>query len=143
MLNLAFTGSKSRFYFRNIFNQLGSNRYTERRGWQNISSLYIQEKAEYIYGSRSTYCGQFSGVHDLPAGTLDWNLGYSYANKNQPDRRIIERQQNDIVGDVNYGKMRIDQNDIYRDFLRLDEHIVSFGANYNYLFNEAEDLRRP
>lgn len=104
MLNLAFTGSKSRFYFRNIFNQLGSNRYTERRGWQNISSLYIQEKAEYIYGSRSTYCGQFSGVHDLPAGTLDWNLGYSYANKNQPDRRIIERQQNDIVGDVNYGK---------------------------------------
>ena len=49
----------------------------------------------------------------LPAGTLDWNLGYSYANKNQPDRRIIERQQNDIVGDVNYGKMRIDQNDIY------------------------------
>lgn len=137
MLNLAFTGSKSRFYFRNIFNQLGSNRYTERRGWQNISSLYIQEKAEYIYGSRSTYCGQFSGVHDLPAGTLDWNLGYSYANKNQPDRRIIERQQNDIVGDVNYGKMRIDQNDIYRDFLRLDEHIVSFGANYNYLFNES------
>ena len=33
--------------------------------------------------------------------------------------------------------MRIDQNDIYRDFLRLDEHIVSFGANYNYLFNES------
>lgn len=44
MLNLAFTGSKSRFYFRNIFNQLGSNRYTERRGWR-ISALYIFGKS--------------------------------------------------------------------------------------------------
>lgn len=136
MLNIAYSGEKNRFYFRNIFNQLGSNRYTERSGWRNISSLYIQEKAEYIYGSRSTYSGQFSGVHDLKRGTLDWNLGYSYANKNQPDRRIIERQQNDIVGDVNYGKMRIDQNDISRDFLKLDEHILSLGVNYAYTFNE-------
>lgn len=136
MLNLALSGVKHRFYFRNIFNQLGSNRYTERNGWQNISSLYIQEKTENIYGSRTTYSGQFSAVHELSAGKLDWNLGYAYANKNQPDRRIIERQQNDIVGDVNYGRMRIDQNSISRDFLRLDEHIVSLGVNYNYLIHE-------
>lgn len=141
MLNLAYTSGKNRFYFRNIFNQLGSNKYTERTGWRNVSSMYIQEKAEYVYASRGSYSGQLAGAHTLKKGDLEWNIGYSYANKNQPDRRIINRQQNDLVGDAHYGEMSIDQNEITRDFIKLNEQVSSAGINYHYTFDKWESFK--
>ena len=44
LLNLAYLNGKNRYYFRNIFNQIGQDKLTLREGWQNMSSLYIQEK---------------------------------------------------------------------------------------------------
>ncbi len=140
MFNMAYFRPRSSFRFRNIFNQLGQDRYTYRSGWQNISSLYTQEKAEYRYSSRGSYNGQFSGGHDFDRGRLDWTAGYSYANRHLPDRRIINRQENDIYGDANYGKMQIDQNDIQRDFTRLVEHIASAGVNYEHTFREGKSF---
>ena len=46
LLNLAYLNGKNRYYFRNIFNQIGQDKLTLREGWQNMSSLYIQEKTE-------------------------------------------------------------------------------------------------
>ena len=43
LLNLAYLNGKNRYYFRNIFNQIGQDKLTLREGWQNMSSLYIQE----------------------------------------------------------------------------------------------------
>ena len=68
LLNLAYLNGKNRYYFRNIFNQIGQDKLTLREGWQNMSSLYIQEKTEYCYTSRSTYSGQIAGVHTLELG---------------------------------------------------------------------------
>lgn len=65
LLNLAYLNGKNRYYFRNIFNQIGQDKLTLREGWQNMSSLYIQEKTEYCYTSRSTYSGQIAGVYIL------------------------------------------------------------------------------
>ena len=138
MFNMAYVRPRSSYRFRNIFNQLGQDRYTYRSGWQNISSLYTQEKAEYRYSSRGSYNGQFTGVHDLGRGRLDWTAGYSYANRHLPDRRIINRQENDIYGDLYYGKMQIDQNDMQRDFTRLVEHLASAGVNYERTFREGK-----
>lgn len=137
MLNLAYVQEDSRYYFRNLFNQIGQSRYTWREGWQNISSLYNQEKAEYLYTSRTSYNGQFAGVHTLGSGRLDWSAGYAYADKYLPDRRIINRQQNDIYGDEHYGEMQIDQNEMQRDFTKLVEHIASAGVNYTQTFREG------
>ncbi len=140
LLNLAYIRRNSRYYWRNIFNQTGLDKYTERDGWQNISSLYIQKKAEYNYSSRTTYNGQLAAVYEFGDNRIDWRVGYSYANKNQPDRRIINRQQNDIYGDVNYGKLAVDQNDIERNFTKLNEHIASVGADYT-LSREKFELK--
>ncbi len=140
MLNLAYVKSDSRYYFRNLFNQIGQNRYTFREGWQNISSLYNQEKSEYYYSARSSYNGQFAGVHALGRGRLDWNAGYAYADKHLPDRRIINRQQNDIYGDPRYGEMLIDQNEMQRDFTKLAEHIASAAVNYEHTFREGRSF---
>ena len=125
MLNLTYLKGNSKFEFRNIFNQIGKNRYTTRSGWQNLSQRYDQEKFEYLYNSRTTYTGQFTGAHTLSNAQIDWNIGYSYAGLDQPDRRIINREENQIFSDTYYGQMAIDQNEITRDFVKLHEHTIT------------------
>lgn len=141
MLNLAYVTPNSRYYLRNIFNQIGQDKYTYRDGWQNVSSRYDQQKMEYLYSSRSSYNGQIAGAHNAGSHKFDWNAGYSYANRHLPDRRIINLQQNDIYGDAHYGEMRIDQNEIQRDFTRLVEHIMSAAMNYEHTFGEGSGKR--
>lgn len=127
MLNLIWMLSdRHRLEFRNIFNQQGRDRYTFRDGWQDVSGRYEQQKAEYFYYSRGTYTGQLSGSHDLSkTGRMDWTVGYSYANKNQPDRR-----QTDCQKTID----RYDVETVGRDFNRLDEHTFSAGVNYSRTF---------
>jgi len=124
MLNLTWKlSNKNHLEFRNIFNQQGRDRYTFRDGWYHQSGSYEQQKEEYIYNSRSTYTGQFGGAHTLPKiGDLDWIVGYSYANRNQPDRREINR---DKKGDL------FELEDIKRQFTFLNEHTYSAGANFS------------
>jgi len=129
MLNLTYMKGNTKIEFRNTLNQIGKNRYTTRTGWQNISARYNQEKQEYMYSDRTTYTGQFAGSHKISHTNLDWNIGYSFAGLNQPDRRIINREENLIYGDRYYGKMAIDQNEITRDFVKLNEHIISPALN--------------
>ncbi|MDO5570009.1 MAG: TonB-dependent receptor [Bacteroidales bacterium] len=133
MANFTFIPHKGDVYeFKNIVNQLATNRYTERSGFQNLSGFYQQEKNEYYYMSRTTYSGQLTGTHTREKSKLDYSLGYSYSNKNQPDRRIINREENGFVGDDNYGKLYIDQNEIEREFSFLKENIVSGNLNYKH-----------
>ncbi len=131
LANLTFlAGENDKYEWKNIVNQLGQNRYTTRNGTLFNSGQYLQEKQEYFYASRTTYNGQVTGTHHRTHALLDWNLGYAYANKNQPDRRLINREENGFAGDPHEGEMRIDQNEIQRFFYRLDEHIASAGLNY-------------
>ncbi|MDR2562442.1 MAG: outer membrane beta-barrel protein [Prevotellaceae bacterium] len=132
LLNVSFIpNDKNKFELRNIFNQLGRDKYTFRSGYQYISGYYDQEKHEYMYSSRMSYSGQMSGKHTFnQSDKIDWTLGFSYANKNQPDRRIIDREENNFVGDRHYGQMRITQNDVFRDFITLKEFIYSATGNY-------------
>lgn len=88
MLNFTYipASGNSRYEFKNIFNQLGKDRYTYRKGTDAQSDY--EESAEYYYQSRTTYNGQFTGKHTLGnTDKLDWSAGYSYANRNMPDRR--------------------------------------------------------
>lgn len=141
MFNITWIKGNDKIEFRNIFNQTGKNRYTTREGWQNVSSKYIQEKEEYIYSSRTTYSGQFAGTHKISGSDFDWNAGYSFAGLNQPDRRIINREENLVVGDLYYGQMAIDQNEITRDFVKLDENIFSGAMNYSLPLNVFGDIK--
>lgn len=142
MLNLSYLPAPkdadhiNKYEFRNLFNQLGRNRYTDREGYQNISGYYDQQKEEFLYSSRGTYTGQFAGDHLIKNTHLDWNAAYSYANKRQPDRRIVERQKDPDNGVDDY---QIDQSFISRDFIRLDEHIASAGVNLSRPLNASAE----
>lgn len=124
MLNISLRPRDDRHFFewKNIFNQLGKDRYSERTGFNaqpdNINNM------EYFYSSRSTYNTQFTGKHSFTRDEIDWSVGYAYANRSLPDRRLIERTDRT---DQTMGIYRIS-----REFTRLDEHIVSAAANWRH-----------
>ena len=128
MLNIAYVSASgaSRIELKNIFNQLGRDRYTTRAGVNSQSDNF--ESAEYYYLSRSTYSGQLTGRHSLGTDErkIDWSAGYAYANNYMPDRRRY------TVSDAwEHGVMALTRlNDIEREFTKLDEHIASAGLNF-------------
>ena len=120
--------------FKNLLNILGRNRLTERTGISESSGIYYHEQTEMLYSSRLTYTGQFSGVHDLDnSGTLGWDAGYSYANKNEPDRRIVSNYAG-IGSPDDIPTAQVRNDNIKRYFQRLDDHIASASANYKQPF---------
>jgi len=79
MLNLSFRPRDDRhlFEWKNIFNQIGRDRYSTREGF-NAQPDNIND-AEYYYSSRSTYNTQFTGRHSFSTQQIDWSVGYAYA----------------------------------------------------------------
>lgn len=131
MLNFTYVSANgnSRYEFKNIFNQLGKDRYTYRKGTDAQSDY--EESAEYYYQSRTTYNGQFTGKHTLTdRDKLDWSAGYSYANRNMPDRRRYVTVENKATKQLEIENL----NDIQREFSKLDEQILSANANYQHDF---------
>ncbi|MDR0509498.1 MAG: outer membrane beta-barrel protein [Rikenellaceae bacterium] len=136
MLNLSFVsagngnGASSRYELRNIVNQLGSNRLTEREGWRDKSGKFFQQQTEYLYQSRTTYSGQFTGDHTLAdrlASRIDWSASCSYSNRYQPDRRIVERRTDPTNGINDYAWF---ENQRY--YTALDENMFAAAANYRF-----------
>lgn len=131
LLSLVWLSSdgSQRIEMKHIFNQLGKDRYTYRKGY-DAQSDYM-EQAEYYYQSRTTYNLGLSGKHSLDNSNLiDWNVGYAYANRNLPDRRryTVYAQED--------GTLEVENlNDINREFSFLKENILSAGANWNHDFD--------
>lgn len=128
-LTLLTADGNNKFQFKNIFNQIGNDRYTSRQGVDEQNNQ--TRSAEYYYRSRTTYNGQFTGKHTLKSDELDWSLSYSYANRNVPDRRRY--LQNDAL---ETGTIQLTTgNDISREWTRLDEHILSAAVNDKHDFD--------
>ena len=127
LLNLTFQprDTRHRYEWKNIFNQIAKERYSERVGY-NAQPDQIHNM-EYYYSARSTFQSQLTGKHTLENDRLDWSAGYAYANRHLPDRRLIERT------DRTDNQMSIYR--ISREFTRLDEHILSLNANYLHEFD--------
>lgn len=118
--------AKSNFYeWKNVFNRITKDRYSERHGFNAQADLI--NDMEYYYSSRPTYNTQFTGKHDFGPNHLDWSAGYAFARRDLPDRRLIQRTDRT---DQTMGIYRIS-----REFTRLDEHISSLNANYRRVAN--------
>ena len=133
MFNLSYSrrAGKDRIEFKNIFNQLGRERYTSRVG---ISAQNDEEQsAEYNYQSRTTYSAQLNGKHLFADDDIDfrWNAGYAYSNRNQPDRRRY------LINDaLEAGVLQLSSsNDISREYTYLYEHIGSLALDYAQTFH--------
>ena len=131
MVNLTFLskGGNNKYEFKNIFNQIGNNRYTWRDGVSAQANL--ERSAEYYYRSRTTYNGQVTGKHTLGSDEIEWSGSYSYANRHIPDRRryMIDDALETDVYQLSNG------NDVSREWTQLDEHIVSANVGDKHLFH--------
>ncbi len=130
MANLTFLSASGRnkYQLKNIFNQLGNNRYTSREGMSAQSEP--ERSAEYYYRSRTTYTGQITGKHTLVNDQIDWSAGYAYANRRLPDRRKYILYDEDNQDSYIW----LYQNDISREWTSLDEHITSIAVNDEHRF---------
>ena len=133
--------SSNRIEFKNLLNNLSRNRLTERSGIKDMSSMYYREQTEIQYTSRLTYSGQVSGTHNLSANSsLLWDAGYSFANRNEPDRRIVSNQCG--IGSEDDIPLAVTLNDnIKRYFQNLADHSFSAAVNYKYTFQLGKNIK--
>jgi outer membrane receptor protein involved in Fe transport len=125
----------SRIDFKNLLNILGRNRLTERTGIKDVSSMYYREQTEIQYSSRLIYTGQFSGMHSLSSSAeLSWDAGYSYAGKNEPDRRIVNNYAG-IGSEDDIPFVKTGNDNISRYFQRLSDNTFSAALNFRQTFN--------
>ena len=134
MLNFAYLSAngKHKIQWKNLFNQLGNDRYTYREGVDAQSNN--ERQAEYYYRSRTTVNTQLTGKHSpTEADEIDWSLSYSFANRNVPDRRRY------VLNDgLETGVIQLNiPNDITREWTKLNEHIASVAANAKHDFDFA------
>ncbi|MDR2466611.1 MAG: TonB-dependent receptor [Prevotellaceae bacterium] len=122
--------SATRIEFKSLFNMAGRNRLTEREGVKDQSSMYLVRQTEMLYSSRPTFGAQLAGSHTLDrSSTLKWSAGYSYAGKNEPDRRIVTAMAG--IGGREDIPAAVPTNDnIKRYFLRLRDHAASFSSDF-------------
>ncbi len=133
MFNLTFVpaSGSGRYEWKNIFNQLATDRYTDRTG-HDAQSNTVRD-AEYYYSSRTTYNTQLTGKYVWDSSRFDWNAGYAYANRNLPDRRRYSLDDQLEKGEVGLTT----GNELSREFTRLNEHIASAAANYRKDFEAS------
>lgn len=141
--NWAFYPGKGRkFEFRNMLNLIGKNQSTIRNGFYGYEGRTIRY-FENAFMNRLTYSGQFNGEFKLGTdkGKVDWNAGFSYANRNEPDVKRIRTTLNDDPGSFNEGMyfasigISPSASDAGRLFMRIDEILSSVGINYERNFS--------
>lgn len=133
MHNWAFQNTKgSKFEFKNILNQTGIDKSAMTEGLNNNRQGYFKYFSNQ-YSSRSTYSGQLSGDHLLneeKASKIDWNLGFAYANRIEPDRQNWSMKKN-TEGNFEYILPSVPSiNELGRLFMTNHEFVNTAAANY-------------
>jgi hypothetical protein len=134
-----FPSHGNKIEFRNLFNQLGISRTTQRLGreWYN-DGRYIKS-AELRYLNRSIYAGQLAGEHSLNedgSTRIDWVAGYSFSNKNEPDAkryRYLRSTEDTTQYFINFSD-NADLATESRMWFTLNEHILTGAINFTKQF---------
>ena len=132
MHNWAFQNTKgSKIEFKNIFNQTGVDKSTVTEGWNSNRQGNFRYYSNQ-YSSR-TYSGQLSGDHFLNeeiGSKIDWNLGFAYANRIEPDRQNWSMKQN-ADGKYEYMLPTVPSiNELGRLYMSNHEFVNTAATNY-------------
>jgi len=133
MLNLSLISKSgnNRYEWKNIFNRLENNKYTERQGISNAQGWQFAQ-GEYNFSARNICNTQLTGKHLLSDETkVDWNIGYAYSDRDMPDRRIWMKTCDGPESEIYFQT----GNDITREWTKLKENIYSVGANASHTFD--------
>ena len=127
------TNHGTRIEFKNMLNQIGVDKTANTYGWNN----YRQGNFKYFsnqYSARTTYSGQLSGNHKLQDNEdkkLDWNLGFAYANRIEPDRQNWSMKEN-AAGVYEYMLPDVPSiNELGRLYMTNHEYVTTAALNYD------------
>ncbi len=134
-------GNNQKIEFRNLYNHVGYTQVIDRNGRDNYGGLTIRAN-ELSYNGRNTYSGQLAGDHNFNTNNthFNWTLGYSYADRDQPD---IKRLSSSLVEDPDnqyYGQYGVNFSfsanpDLSgRVYQHLIENIYNGNLNFDHKF---------
>jgi len=130
-------GNNQKIEFRNLYNHQGYTQVIDRSGRDNYGGLTIRSE-ELSFNSRNTYSGQLAGDHNMRENKtrFNWTLGYSYADRDQPDLKrlstsLVEDPDNQYFGQygVNFSFAATPELS-GRVYQHLKENI--YNGNFNF-----------
>lgn len=137
-------GKNQKIEFRNLYNHIGYSQVLDRNGRDNYGGITIRA-TELGFNSRNTYSGQLAGVHEFNQRltNLSWTVGYSYADRNQPDLKritmaLVEDPDNQYYGQygVNFSFAATPEFS-GRVYQKLKENIYIGSVNLSNTFEIA------
>ncbi|WP_396143800.1 TonB-dependent receptor domain-containing protein [Flavobacterium sp.] len=141
--NWSLKTAKSKFTFKNLFNQIGENETTIRQGINfNQQANNTLKNYMYAYKSRSIYMGQLNGDHNLNSNNnIDWVVGYNYIRENEPDLRRFRTFKDVNSTSDNYTFQDPSSSNLFsgRYYGNLREFSANNGVNYTYTINRDSE----
>jgi len=130
-------GKNQKIEFRNLYNHQGYTQVLDRSGRDNYGGLTIRSE-ELSFSSRNTYSGQLAGDHNFRNNQthFDWTLGYSYADKYQPDLKRLSSSLAEDPDNQYYGQYGVNfsfsaspelSGRVYQDLKEL-----IYNGNFNF-----------
>ena len=139
LLNLTYSYKKSKYSFKNIFNNDLVRTFSTRAGknLENAPDYFLLKSQSSEIQQAGLYNSVIEGVHNLNNWVLDWNTNFSTTYRNQPDQRILGyRSPNNVdnlyylsVGNENSPEIR----NAGRVYSKLNENL--YGGNLNFTNN--------
>ena len=141
--NWSLKTAKSKFTFKNLFNQIGENETTIRQGINfNQQANNTLKNYMYAFKSRSIYMGQLNGEHNLNSNNnIDWVVGYNYIRENEPDLRRFRTFKDVNSTSDNYTFQDPSSSNLFsgRYYGNLREFSANNGVNYTYTINRDSE----
>lgn len=149
LANFAYIKGNNKIAFKNLYNISLDNTYTSRFGTQFVDKDLIKGYS-YDLVSKSLLNSQLEGEHKFSWQDLklNWNLGYSYSDRLQPDLKSVNYRLDYDQGAKIYEAVvpngTASRTDASRFFSDLFEDSYNAGLNLNLpftLFNEKSLLK--
>eukprot|EP00388_Colpodella_angusta_P001469 GDKJ01004701.1.p1 GENE.GDKJ01004701.1~~GDKJ01004701.1.p1 ORF type:complete len:724 (+),score=33.54 GDKJ01004701.1:1345-3516(+) len=149
LANFAYIKGNNKIAFKNLYNISLDNTFTSRYGTQLVDQDSIRGYS-YDLVSKSLLNTQLEGEHKLAWKDLkiNWNIGYSYSDRLQPDLKAINYRLDYDQGAKQYEAIvpngTASRTDASRFFSELFEDSYNAGLNLTLpinLFNEKSNLK--
>jgi outer membrane cobalamin receptor len=133
---------KSRFSFKNLFNQIGENETIIRSGKDFIQRPDDDLKNYMLgYKSRSIYSGQLEGNHNLTnRNYLNWVVGGSFLNENEPDLRRFRTFRSVTEPNEPFSMQMPPSSNLFdtgRFYGKMFEYSINNGVDYQHGFSRG------